>query len=117
MPPTQERRQHEAILEALEQEAVAVGAHHAREVVSDGAEGGDEQVNLLGPEAALGQPERGENDERRADDEHEVAPRIEDPEQPASGDRALRQLRASGTCQLAAHVSATRASTETGDTI
>src|SRR5262249_9663450 len=72
---------------------IAVGAHHAREMMADRAKRGDEQVNLLGPESSLSQPQGGENDERRADDQDEIAPGVEHPHRTARGRRARDRLR------------------------
>ena len=66
--------------QALKEESVAVCAHHPWQMVSDRAEGCHDEVNLVGSEAALRQPEGGQNDERRAYDKQEVAPGIENPE-------------------------------------
>ena len=87
MAAQQERRQDEAVLEPIEEQAIAVRAHHAREVMANRAERSDEQIDLLWPESTLGQPQRGENDGRCAHNEDEVAPRIKNPPRAEPGRR------------------------------
>ena len=78
-----EWRQQEAILEATEQQAIAVRAHHAGQMMSDGAERGDEEIDLLRPEPPLRRPQRRHDQQRRTDDQEKIAKRVDDPRRAA----------------------------------
>ena len=77
------RRGEEAGAEAREELGVAVGPHHAGQVVSQRSEGGHVDTNLAGREALPKCEDRREHEERRGDDEGEVEARLDDPERPA----------------------------------
>lgn len=75
----QDGRDDEADSEPTEEVAVAVGPHHAGQVMTEGAERGDVEGYLGDAELGLGDPEGGQNQRRRADEKHQVLPGAEDP--------------------------------------
>ena len=70
-------------MKRLEQQAIAVRAHHARQMMSDGAERGDEEIDLLRPEPRLRRPQRRHDQQRRTDDQEKIAKRVDDPRRAA----------------------------------
>ena len=64
--------------------------------MADRAERGDEQVYLFGSESVLCQPQRRKNDERRSDDQEEIAPGVEDPRRAAGHGAGRRDWASKG---------------------
>ena len=74
-----QRRENKTPFEALEQSAVAIRADHSRQVMPHCAKRSDKEINVLRTPARLGQRKDRHQQQRRADVENQVPPRIEYP--------------------------------------
>src|SRR5437867_9052951 len=72
-----QRRENETPFEAFKQCAVAIRADHPWQVMSHCAECSDKEINVLGTPARLGQRKHRHQQQRGADVENKVAPRIQ----------------------------------------
>src|SRR5438046_10733665 len=72
-------RENKTRVKALEQRAIAIRADHTRKVMPHCAERSDKEINVLRTPARLGQRKDWHQQQRRADVENQVPPRIEYP--------------------------------------
>jgi hypothetical protein len=75
-----DRGNDEAPAKSFEEGPIAVGAHHARQVVAHSPEGGHEKVNVLRAPAHLRERKQWDQECRGADVKKQIAPAIEDPQ-------------------------------------
>src|SRR6184192_2509473 len=74
-----QRGKNKTPFKAFEQCAIAIGPDHPRQVMSHGAKCSDKQIDVLRAPARLGQRKDRHQQQRRADVENQVPPRIEYP--------------------------------------
>ena len=67
------------VLKRCEQRAVAVGPNHSRQMVTHGAESTHKKKNVLRAPAGLGRRKDRDEKDRRADEEKQIPPTIQNP--------------------------------------